>query len=607
MKSFFLVPLFTLLFASTAWSGLEELHLEDLEGMIPSFLLDHTGFQSSDGFISLNVQDAPLVPLLPLYQGGGFGKKTYVGGVVEGSYLQSLTRLQLLELKEKIRLAKTAEGIPLHPVAYDGKLYAIRSDYQISYQNTTSVGLSFSFGGGGAQSVILGNTKTFGLSLDFSSPIRIGKTTGVNAGAAFQTLLDDWTTALRPDDTKFIIDQAVAITPLLMSYLGKSEDLVDERGLPLQRLLAEKNLHNLESPGPVTLTLPNEGDHSKEWNKIKQSLSPFLQKEAELRKEVQSHIAQQKILATPEHQEIIQELCDRLATVYEVPTELWPRCQIAATLVPNAWAYPGGDIFITAGLLGILSEVDSVALVLGHEIGHVMARHVSRRTKSTKTVNYAATFISSAVNLALTTFSLGGGLGTLGNVSFISWYPQMLASSVGGSIVAQKGLELTLLAPAAGLMLQSREYESQADRLGQEAAFVAGSELEKMNRGWGEFVDFFDQNFPRKLSLREKLMQDHPDSKARLNNFQQRSTLLANLLREVNQKNPLTPELRAGYQKMYRSYRPYILAYAKQMKKNIETTEANKVLSKRDKKVRHFFQTIAGPHSQCIKHALGGY
>jgi beta-barrel assembly-enhancing protease len=41
----------------------------------------------------------------------------------------------------------------------------------------------------------------------------------------------------------------------------------------------------------------------------------------------------------------------------------------------NAFALPGGQIFITLGLLRLLDNEDEVAGVLGHEIGHVIGRH----------------------------------------------------------------------------------------------------------------------------------------------------------------------------------------------------------------------------------------
>ncbi|HUF82496.1 MAG TPA: M48 family metalloprotease [Burkholderiales bacterium] len=45
----------------------------------------------------------------------------------------------------------------------------------------------------------------------------------------------------------------------------------------------------------------------------------------------------------------------------------------------NAFALPGGPIFITEGLLRLLRTEGEVAGVLGHEIGHVLARHSAER------------------------------------------------------------------------------------------------------------------------------------------------------------------------------------------------------------------------------------
>src|SRR5919106_6858625 len=45
----------------------------------------------------------------------------------------------------------------------------------------------------------------------------------------------------------------------------------------------------------------------------------------------------------------------------------------------NAFALPGGPIFVTEGLLRQLKTEGELAGVLGHEIGHVIARHSSER------------------------------------------------------------------------------------------------------------------------------------------------------------------------------------------------------------------------------------
>ena len=52
---------------------------------------------------------------------------------------------------------------------------------------------------------------------------------------------------------------------------------------------------------------------------------------------------------------------------------------LADSRTVNAFALPGGPIFITEGLLRQLRTEGELAGVLGHEIGHVLARHSSER------------------------------------------------------------------------------------------------------------------------------------------------------------------------------------------------------------------------------------
>jgi predicted Zn-dependent protease len=50
----------------------------------------------------------------------------------------------------------------------------------------------------------------------------------------------------------------------------------------------------------------------------------------------------------------------------------------------NAFALPGGQIFITSALYRLLQSEDQLAGVLGHEIGHVVGRHSNEQMASTK-------------------------------------------------------------------------------------------------------------------------------------------------------------------------------------------------------------------------------
>ena len=45
----------------------------------------------------------------------------------------------------------------------------------------------------------------------------------------------------------------------------------------------------------------------------------------------------------------------------------------------NAFALPGGKIGVHAGMLDVAVSADQLAAVLGHEVGHVLARHVNER------------------------------------------------------------------------------------------------------------------------------------------------------------------------------------------------------------------------------------
>ena len=49
----------------------------------------------------------------------------------------------------------------------------------------------------------------------------------------------------------------------------------------------------------------------------------------------------------------------------------------------NAFALPGGQIFITEALLGLLKTEDELAGVLGHEVGHVLAPPLGRTARQT--------------------------------------------------------------------------------------------------------------------------------------------------------------------------------------------------------------------------------
>lgn len=59
-----------------------------------------------------------------------------------------------------------------------------------------------------------------------------------------------------------------------------------------------------------------------------------------------------------------------------VPQRPFPfQFQIVDQVEPNAFALPGGYVFVSRGLLALVNTEDELACVIGHEIGHVLGRH----------------------------------------------------------------------------------------------------------------------------------------------------------------------------------------------------------------------------------------
>ncbi len=119
------------------------------------------------------------------------------------------------------------------------------------------------------------------------------------------------------------------------------------------------------------------------------------------------------------------------------------RFHVADLEVPNAFALPGGPIFVTRGLLALVRSEDELAGVLGHEIAHVAARH---------TVRQATAATPLAVVFGLPAAIVGSVSRPLGNLVAL---PGALVSGIA-------------------LSAYGRDQEYEADRLGAELVQAAG-------------------------------------------------------------------------------------------------------------------------------------
>lgn len=87
----------------------------------------------------------------------------------------------------------------------------------------------------------------------------------------------------------------------------------------------------------------------------------------------------------------------------------------------NAWCMPGGKVVVYTGLLPITQDEASLALVMGHEIAHAIARHGNERMSQGLAVQgvgmgiqlYASEHPSAAADLFQQAYGIGGQLGML--------------------------------------------------------------------------------------------------------------------------------------------------------------------------------------------------
>lgn len=80
------------------------------------------------------------------------------------------------------------------------------------------------------------------------------------------------------------------------------------------------------------------------------------------------------IYENPQLANFVESLGDRMALTSERPTLPWTFRVIDDPTV-NAFALPGGFIYVTRGILSHFNSEAELAGVLGHEIGHVTAKH----------------------------------------------------------------------------------------------------------------------------------------------------------------------------------------------------------------------------------------
>lgn len=185
-----------------------------------------------------------------------------------------------------------------------------------------------------------------------------------------------------------------------------------------------------------------------------------------------------------ELQDYVQKLGERLAAVSHRPKLEW-KFTVVDTDDVNAFATPGGYVYISRGILPYLQSEAELAAVLGHEIGHITARHaVQQQSRAT---------LAGIASAAAAIFTGQQALGDL-------------TSIVGSAIVSGYG----------------REAELEADRLGAEYLAKTAYDPDAIIRVVASLKDqeLFERERAR-LEQREPhiyhgVFATHPDNDTRL-------------------------------------------------------------------------------------------
>jgi len=116
--------------------------------------------------------------------------------------------------------------------------------------------------------------------------------------------------------------------------------------------------------------------------------------EIQLGKEMDPQVRQQMgVYEDAELQRYVSSVGMRLARASERPNLPWQFTVVDEPAV-NAFALPGGYIYITRGILAYLHDEEQLAGVLGHEIGHVTARHSAQQYTQQQSAGIGLTLLS---------------------------------------------------------------------------------------------------------------------------------------------------------------------------------------------------------------------
>jgi len=185
-------------------------------------------------------------------------------------------------------------------------------------------------------------------------------------------------------------------------------------------------------------------------------------KERELGAEMHPQILKQYgVYKNQRLQNYVNKIGQKLAAVSDRPDIEYHFTVLDDDMI-NAFATPGGYVYVTRGIMAYLNSEAELAAVIGHEIGHVTARHAAKQQGKKSILNAL-----SAVAGFMTPFQTGGLLTNYVGGALLSGFgrkAELQADGLGAKFLAKAGYDPESIIDVLRVMKQREIFEVEQAR-----------------------------------------------------------------------------------------------------------------------------------------------
>lgn len=182
----------------------------------------------------------------------------------------------------------------------------------------------------------------------------------------------------------------------------------------------------------------------------------------------QQILKQYQLYDDPELQAYVNDIGQKLAAKSERPDLNWTFTLLDSPEV-NAFALPGGYVYITRGIMAYMNRESHLAGVIGHEIGHVTARHGAQRAAQQQLATVATVAVAVGTgsgDLAQASQMLGGAL-----MSGYGRTQELQSDELGAKYIAQNNYDPEDMIGVIGILKDQELFN-------KEKAQVEGREVQ---------------------------------------------------------------------------------------------------------------------------------